>query len=151
MEHSSRAFARPSSTVHRIAQWRDDRRVAQSADTDLELARTRRVNLLIVGSEGVVRNMLDMVLADLPMPIHHRAVDEPLALPAAVIGTLILRDVDTLTVAEQCALLAWIERSTGRTQVVSTTTTPLLARVLAGRFLEPLYYRLNTVFVDARA
>ena len=34
------------------------------------------------------------------------------------------------------------------TRVVSTTTVPLFQRVTAGRFLDVLYYRLNTVLLD---
>ena len=45
-------------------------------------------------------------------------------------------------------LLRWLERATGRTQVVSTTSTSLLPRVQDGTFVDTLYYRLNTVCLD---
>ena len=59
-----------------------------------------------------------------------------------------LHDVGTLPLDEQLRLLDWLERAEGRTQVVSTSTTPLLPRVQAGAFIDTLYYRLNTVCVD---
>jgi transcriptional regulator of acetoin/glycerol metabolism len=34
---------------------------------------------------------------------------------------------------------------------VSTTPAPLLPRVESGKFIDTLYYRLNTVCVDATA
>ena len=39
-------------------------------------------------------------------------------------------------------------RSVGRTQVISTSRAPLMPLVDDGRFLNSLYYRLNTICVD---
>jgi len=50
--------------------------------------------------------------------------------------------------AEQRRLLDWLERCAGRYQVVSTTTSPLLALVEARVFHDALFYRLNVVCVD---
>jgi hypothetical protein len=60
----------------------------------------------------------------------------------------VLRDVHGLTPADQLELLDWLELAEGRTQVVSTSSTPLLPRVHSGEFIDTLYYRLNTVCVD---
>ena len=59
-----------------------------------------------------------------------------------------LHDVGALTTDDQLRLLDWLERAEGRTQVVSTSSAPLLPRVHAGSFIDTLYYRLNTVCVD---
>ena len=64
---------------------------------------------------------------------------------------MILREVGALSVDDQHRLLEWMDLTGGRTQIVSTTSTPLLSRVRAGGFLEALYYRLNTVCVDVSA
>jgi transcriptional regulator of acetoin/glycerol metabolism len=61
---------------------------------------------------------------------------------------MVLHDVGRLQPHEQLDLLAWLEQADGRTQVVSTSATPLLPRVQCGAFIDTLYYRLNTVCVD---
>jgi DNA-binding NtrC family response regulator len=61
---------------------------------------------------------------------------------------MVLQDVGALCPEEQRRLLNWLEESGGRTQVVSTSAEPLLARVTEGSFLDTLYYRLNTVCVE---
>jgi transcriptional regulator of acetoin/glycerol metabolism len=66
------------------------------------------------------------------------------------VKTLVIRNVDGLSLEHQAALSAWLERpAMGRTQVVSTTNAPLFPRVAAGLFLEKLYYRLNTLVLGA--
>ena len=59
-----------------------------------------------------------------------------------------LHDTGSLPADDQLRLLDWLERAEGRTQVVSTSSTPLLPLVHSGRFIDTLYYRLNTVCVD---
>ena len=61
---------------------------------------------------------------------------------------MILQDVGALTDGDQHRLLDWLDRTPGRTQVVSTTPAPLYPRVQAGAFIDRLYYRLNTVCMD---
>ena len=53
-----------------------------------------------------------------------------------------------MTTDDQLRLVDWLERAKGRTQVVSTSSVPVLPRVHSGGFIERLYYRLNTVCVD---
>jgi DNA-binding NtrC family response regulator len=91
-----------------------------------------------------------LLLPNLSTPIAKWCPATRLTLPpAAKAGTIILRDIDALTAADQRYLLAWLDLTAGRTQVVSTIASPLLSRVQTGGFLERLYYRLNTVCVDA--
>jgi transcriptional regulator of acetoin/glycerol metabolism len=61
---------------------------------------------------------------------------------------MVLHDVGLMQPNEQLDLLAWLEQAAGRTQVVSTSPTPLMPRVHTGLFIDTLYYRLNTVCVD---
>jgi transcriptional regulator of acetoin/glycerol metabolism len=56
-----------------------------------------------------------------------------------------------LTLEEQRRLLEWLQETAGRTRVVSTTSAPLLPLVEDGVFLDTLYYRLNTVYVELPA
>ena len=64
---------------------------------------------------------------------------------------MILHDVGAMNHEDQLRLLAWSEHAAGKTQIVSTAPTPLMPLVQAGLFNDTLYYRLNTVFVDATA
>jgi hypothetical protein len=130
---------------------REDWAMARDALMDLQLARMPRVNLLLIGADGVTQNALNMLLPGLRTPIETCRASERLALPSSTqAGTMILRDVDALTTDDQHRLLNWLELCVGRTQVVSTTGSPLLSRVEEGGFLDTLYYRLNTVCVDVR-
>jgi hypothetical protein len=116
---------------------------------DCRLARAARVNLLLVHSEGDIRNLLERLKLDLREPIVTWRTGEKLVLPpVAWAGTMILQDVGALGQRDQLGLLDWLGRSAGRTQVISTTPTPLWPRVQAGVFLDSLYYRLNTMCVD---
>ena len=69
--------------------------------------------------------------------------------PAERTGTMVLNDVGSLGLQDQIQLLEWLATACGRTQVVSTAPAPLLPQVQAGGFIDTLYYRLNTVCVDA--
>jgi transcriptional regulator of acetoin/glycerol metabolism len=73
---------------------------------------------------------------------------QPLELPPpGRATTLLLRDVDQLTVAAQGAVLRWLDQSAGRIWVVSTSAEPLWPQVESGVFSDVLYYRLNIVCV----
>lgn len=116
---------------------------------DWQLARTARLNLLLIHRGRPIENLLQMIAGDLPKPVTTWQPGDRLTLPTfGRSGTMVLRDVGDLTRDDQMRLLKWLERAGGETQVVSTTQTPLLPRVQAGRFDDTLYYRLNTVCVD---
>jgi hypothetical protein len=119
---------------------------------DWHIARTARVNLLVIERDATVAHLLEQLLPDLNEPIARWHPGQRLVLPPIhLAGTIVLHDVGGLAAEEQHLLLAWLEASEGRTQVVSTTQEPLLPRVNAGTFLDTLYYRLNTVCVNGGA
>jgi len=127
----------------------DHWRMARAAHVDLLLMGMPRVNLLLIAPEGVVRFVLESLLLDLQEPIARWRPGEALVMPPVdKTGTLVLHEAGTLPPEDQLRLLDWLERTDGRTQVVSTSSTPLLPRVHAGGFIDTLYYRLNTVCVD---
>ena len=118
---------------------------------DCRLARAAGVNLLVVvpSDEGKVDNLMGELLADATPPVVKWQAGERLTLPvAAQTGTFVLHNVGALTLSDQRRLIEWLERTAGRTQVISTTPTPVLPLVQEGTFLARLYYRLNTVCVD---
>ena len=131
---------------------REDWRRARAAHVSLQMIGMPRVNLLLVGIDGMVWNVLLTLLPELCEPITTWCPGEQLVLPpAARPGTLILHDVGAMTHVDQAQLLKWLVSASGRTQVISMTAVPLLPRVQGGAFIDTLYYRLNTVCIDVTA
>jgi transcriptional regulator of acetoin/glycerol metabolism len=123
--------------------------MARAAHVDLHVMSMRRVNVLLMGTDAVIEDALSRLMPNLRGPIQTWTPADPLDLPSpAQSGTLILREVGALHRVDQYRLLKWLEMCGGRTQVVSTTTAPLIALVEAGAFHDTLYYRLNVVCVD---
>jgi hypothetical protein len=113
--------------------------------------RTRRPNVLLTGSHGTTEVVVATLRPYLRPPVHCWAPDIPMPKPGDV-ATLLVCDVATLSLDQQRALLSWLEDvAPGQTQVVSTTTLELFPLVEHGTFLEALYYRLNTLRLDAPA
>ena len=111
-----------------------------------------RVNLLVTGPDEALARFVDAVLPNLRPPISRWAPGDCLLLPTlGECGTLIIENVDTLPPDDQRRLFDWLTVTLGRTQIVSTTANGLLSLVETGFFLEALYYRLNTICVDATA
>ena len=122
------------------------------ADMDLHLMTRRRVNLLLIGPEGVIQDTLYSLGPELAKPIRTWVAPDPLELPhPSQPGTLILRDIASLSPIDQTRLCNWMEHAAGRIRVVGTTNTPLMAKVDSGAFLDHLYYRLNVGMVDMMA
>jgi hypothetical protein len=146
MQDSSKASAgatRATASFDRISRLPEDWRLARAA----------RVNMLLIHTDDIFQDVLELILLDdFQEPVATWRPGEPLLLPpVGRTKTMILHNVGALTPADQRRLLEWSERAAGRTQVVSTTPTPLMPRVTAGAFIDALYYRLNTVCVDVTA
>lgn len=151
MGNPTQAFALPSPVAppDRGPLRADHWQLARAAHVDLLLMGMPRINLLLIAPDGVVQHVLKSLILDLWEPVARWSPGEVLALPSpTAAGTLILHDVHALPAADQRRLLDWLELAKGRTQVVSTTSAPLLPRVTAGDFIATLFYRLNTVCVD---
>lgn len=119
---------------------------------DLLLMGMPPVNLLLTGGHGVIRNVLGALLKDFDGPIAAWYPGERLVLPQdPLAGPIILHEVGLMGYEDQLQLLEWLEQRVGRTQVVSTTSAPLMPQVEAGAFNDTLYYRLNTFSVDVNA
>ena len=125
---------------------------ASQLPNDWRLARSGRLNLLVIDTEGAAEDVLDSLLLDVDEPVATWRPGERLVLPQVPRAeTIVLHDVGALPPDDQVRLLDWLERAAGRTHIVSTTHAPLLPRVQAGAFIDTLYYRLNTVCVDVNA
>jgi hypothetical protein len=123
-----------------------------AADANLLFKKAPSSNLLLVGGRTGVSKILETILPNLRDPVTVWFPGSQLVLPPiAQTGTLILREVGALELGDQYRLNEWIERVQGRTwrtQIVSISAGSLLPRVHAGAFLDTLYYRLNTVYID---
>jgi hypothetical protein len=109
----------------------------------------QRANLLLVGAERPVQDILNLVQRECVQPVATWCPEKPLVLPPVdQAKTMILRDVGRLSPADQRRLLDWLDKASGRTQIVSTAPEPLLASVQAGALSSALYYRLNTLYVE---
>jgi hypothetical protein len=118
--------------------------------SDLNLARTTRANLLLVGTEGLVLNLVSVLVPDLSPGLTSRRRNRRLLLPPASsrVAAVVIRDVDALTPEDQLGLFNWLDAAKNGTQVVSTASAPLLPLVETGAFNAALYYRLNTVYIN---
>lgn len=61
-----------------------------------------------------------------------------------------MHDIDRLSPSEQRQLLNWMEQVPSRPRIISTVRGRLLTPLPNETFLDVLYYRLNTVYVDLR-
>jgi len=137
--------------------WNAGRRLSAAAAYDVSatpreawaLVCHRRLSVFLVGPEATTRAFLDALRDHFHEPVAVVDARGPLVLPDAEhTGTLVLKDVAALRADDQERLVEWLAHGAGRTQVISTSSTPLLPMIVAGTFAERLYYRLNTIYVD---
>lgn len=138
------------STVSRVVPFpvADQWRAASVAQRSFAELGRPRVNVLFIGADEAISGMLASTL-ELAAPLATWRPGEPMHLPEnASVRTLFIRDVGEMSGAEQIRLLEWLARVVGRTQVICTSRFPLIPLVEDGRFINTLYYRLNTVCLD---
>ena len=111
----------------------------------------RRPNMLVVCSDRDIQAAFEQVRDLLEPPFTMCLLPGPLDLPASGRGTLLLHDIALLTLSQQITLYDWLSRRGRGMQVVSMTGSQMLPLVQTGRFLEGLFYRLNTISTVARS
>jgi hypothetical protein len=154
MEYPPKIFARAAwaGGLSDVSQISEHWRLARAAYADLRHLGMPRTNLLVEGPEAVVSNLIGLLQRHLDAPIAGWYPGQRLALPVTGQGgTLILHEAGALPFDDQWRLLDWLEQSNGETRILTTTSVSLLSRVQKGTFIETLFYRLNTVCVDATA
>jgi hypothetical protein len=113
---------------------------------DWNVLRTARPNVLLLGSDSAVTGFLQLMLPLLQTPVVHHT-NETAALPPALSGTMILRDVGRLSADDQQRLFEWLAEPTRAAQVISTSSCPLFPLVERKALAEPLYYCLNAIMI----
>jgi hypothetical protein len=106
-------------------------------------------NLLVRGDKSAATATVVALSADFPAPLVTWRAGQDASPPAIDRGTLVIEDVDRLDPAGQRSLVAWLEAHANRVRVITVTTVDLFGGVTAGTFNDQLYYRLNTIVVDA--
>jgi Sigma-54 interaction domain len=111
------------------------------------LARASRTNILIVGDMAVSeRNeVLRTVKQQRGLDVFHAQRPSKFVLPDRGDVILVLDDACELSRFDQNRLLGWMGRNQGL--VVSFASRSLYGVVCEGRFVERLYYQLNTFCV----
>jgi len=152
MAQAPRLLDQPAAARAFPPQTRNDRPELHAKKADWDLARVTKANLLLVGSEQTVSNLVFAMWSIFDGPIVVRGPQDRLRLSpiADPVGTLVLYGVDTLSVEEQFALNQWLAGRSSRTRVISTSSISLLPLVQSCAFSDELYYRLNTIWVDLR-
>jgi hypothetical protein len=116
---------------------------------ELAVLRDHFPNVMIVGPEASTAGALAEMHAQLRQPIitvdAQKTADLPRMPPR---GAVIIRGIGALNAADQRRLHEWIGRTSGDTQVIVTSPVPIFPCVERGTFLDLLYYRLNTVYLE---
>jgi hypothetical protein len=114
------------------------------------MLRAARPNILIIGADEAVSPAVSAIVGVLPGAVARLAPNAP---PPhdGVAEMLIMPDIAELTAERQREWLAWLDSVEGRRpQIVATSAVPLYPLVVSELFLEALYYRLNTILLDAQ-
>src|SRR5262245_9812504 len=96
MEYPPKIFARATwaGGLSDVSQISENWRLARAAYADLRLMRMPRVNLLLLGAEGVISNLIGLLQRHLDAPLVTWSPGQRLVLPpAGQGGTLILHEV----------------------------------------------------------
>ena len=117
------AAAAGPSGVNSVLQIRDEWRLAREAHKDLQTMGMPRTNLLLVGTAGATRIVMEMLWLELREPVLTWRPGERLQLPPiGRAATLVLQDVRELTRDDQHRVLRWLDETAGRIRVVTTTS-----------------------------
>jgi Sigma-54 interaction domain len=104
-------------------------------------------NVLLEGPEDSTSCLVRLLEPHLRRPVLWQPLPAPFAVPAGECGVLVLQNVSALSRHQQADLLRWLGDLNGRTQIVSTTASPLFPLVERELFEEALYYRLNVMLL----
>jgi hypothetical protein len=101
--------------------------------------------ILLIGAGDQTSPVIAGLLPAWPAPIE--IVQASTVMPDSAVRTLVLQDAGEMSLAQQTALLEWLDAA-GDRRVITTTRQSLLPRVESGLFSSALYYRLNMITID---
>jgi hypothetical protein len=122
--------------------------VLDSYRTEWRILREYAYNVLLEGPVAATDAALLRLLPHVRDPIVWNRPHAPLSPLNGKTRTFILSDADALSADNQQRLLAWLDGTGSRTQVISMTQRPLYTLVRVGLFDATLYYRLNVMLLQ---
>jgi hypothetical protein len=114
------------------------------------LFRVSRPSVLLIGADSAADRAIQLITAHDDI-ITKWPEAQAARLPSSSVFTLLVRNVALLEAGEQERLHQWLGDRSGLVRVIATSATPLYGLVERRQFLEPLYYRLNVVCLEAAA
>jgi transcriptional regulator of acetoin/glycerol metabolism len=108
-----------------------------------------RPNTLVTCARSRMGEVTSSLLHLCAEPLHCWALPGIIALPERRTGTLLLMNVEAMTMAQQVALFDWLSAGREELQVVSVTTARPEDILRNAHFLEALFYRLNVLRLSA--
>jgi DNA-binding NtrC family response regulator len=109
----------------------------------------RRPNLLIVNEGSSVGSVMEQLSGVCETPLTICRFPGRFDIEPGARGTVVLGNIEHMTIGQQLQLFDWLSQKDSETQVVSITRAPMIELIEDGRFLEGLYFRLNTVVIRA--
>src|SRR5579864_8479683 len=107
-----------------------------------------RPNVMVMNTHASVDRVVKQLTTLCQAPIQVCRFPGTLDLASVISGTLVLGDVDRLTIGQQISLSDWLWRARSDVQIVSIARAPMMDLIAEGRFLEGLFYRLNTIVLS---
>ena len=104
-----------------------------------------RPNVMVMNKQTCLERVVEQLTEICESPVQVCRFPGTLDLASVISGTLVLADIDQLTIGQQISLSDWLWRTRNDVQVVSITRASMSDLIAEGRFLEGLYYRLNTI------
>lgn len=136
--------------IHASTSLIEDGFLTESLLDVCKLATASRLNTMFIGPSDVTQWILATLSVE--QPVQHVTPEEVLVKsfspPSDHVGTLIIDDIMSLNPRNQRRLCQWLEQGSGRPRIVSLSQRPVVQAVANRMFIESLYYRLNTVYID---
>jgi len=111
--------------------------------------RVWRPNVLVIGEPDRCDAVVSALLLESPKPVYEWA-GQTLVPAHADAACLVIRDVATLSREQQNAFWLWLSApAVHHLPFISTSSIPIFPLVQRGAFMEDLYYRLNTLVLEA--
>jgi transcriptional regulator with GAF, ATPase, and Fis domain len=104
-----------------------------------------RPNVMVMNKQTCLERVVDQLTEICESPVQVCRFPGNLDLSSVISGTLVLADIDQLTIGQQISLSDWLWRTRNDVQVVSITRASMTDLIAEGGFLEGLFYRLNTI------
>jgi hypothetical protein len=109
-----------------------------------------RPHTMLIGADDRTASILGGLHAGLTPPVRVHDCAVAAAWPDDA-RTIILRNLDTLDLRSQHALMARLDAAPRRVQIISVAEQSAFALVQRGQFLEALYRRLSLIYLSLEA